>query len=974
MRYWQEPYLGIRAIPRNLTQFEFNAFFAFSASERRLISARRDRSHRVGLALHIGFMRMSGRQLSSVRTIPPLLLQHLGAALKVDVPDIASIRSLYSRAKTLSDHQRAAAKLLGFSRATEHQRRALVRFLREQVQVEFNRDRLLMDAKAWLYENKIVIEHERSLRSVIDTAVTENEAHLSDAIRKEVAAERLQRWLETPTAGRANGESTQRWLVEGPRRQSVTQLKLQFERVAFLTELGADKQALTCLSDQAKRYYAGVLAARPPSVSARIEEPRRTLEVACFIQTTLFSATDTLIAMTRQAIVDLWNKAKQQVIKAEAERGKSLASVIKSVRDLAEDSTLSEVDLRAKLLQIVADCSRHHPPSRAAATRERLLQHNRAVRALLHRLGDLPFEGQGDPPVLRAMATLKTLYASKCSELPADNAIDMGRVWADLLKGDDRALAMQALEVATLLGLRRALKNGSVYIAHSFAFRDRESMLIDAKEWSERRHQHQARMKLPRDPKEFTEPLVAKVAAGVKTLAEVLDAGKLTVEDGEIRASALGAEEISDDVGILSGKLFEAVADTQLPEVMLEVDSHVRYSWILLGREPRSADELLLCYAALLAQATALTPTDTARMMRGFSPQAISQAISMMQRESRLREANAGVFEYMHSHRIAEHWGRADLASSDMMSLETARNLWNSRADPRRKTPSHGAYSHLWARWGIFYDCPIVLNERQVGVALEGAIRQDLVKLGQLAVDTHGYTDYGMLQAKLQGFDLCPRLKDLKQRKLYLPVDFVVPEGLQAVALCSVHLDAFEASWDETTRLAASIRIGKLSAIDAMFRFGSAARGLPLYDAGVQAGRLLRTVFLCDWYTNPQFQRELMNALARGESVHTLQRTLHDGRVPRGHSRRAAELKGVSSSLALLSNIVMAWNTAHMQHAWDALAPQDRKLATPDNLRHIAPVHNGHINMRGELLFPLESYISRILPSQELVVVSGRTA
>jgi hypothetical protein len=179
-----------------------------------------------------------------------------------------------------------------------------------------------------------------------------------------------------------------------------------------------------------------------------------------------------------------------------------------------------------------------------------------------------------------------------------------------------------------------------------------------------------------------------------------LNAGLLTIDDGEIHSPALKAEDVPDVVVTLRHKLFEAVGDTQLPEVMLKVDSHVRYSWILLGREPRSAEELLLVYGALLAQATALTPTDTARMMRGFSSQAISQAISMMQHESRLREANAAVFDHLHSHRIAEHWGRADLASSDMMSLETARNIWNSRADPRRKTQSHGTYSHLSARWG----------------------------------------------------------------------------------------------------------------------------------------------------------------------------------------------------------------------------------------------------------------------------------
>jgi TnpA family transposase len=113
----------------------------------------------------------------------------------------------------------------------------------------------------------------------------------------------------------------------------------------------------------------------------------------------------------------------------------------------------------------------------------------------------------------------------------------------------------------------------------------------------------------------------------------------------------------------------------------------------------------------------------------------------------------------MHQHPIARHWGRAELASSDMMSLETTRSVWQARADPRRRTASIGMYTHVRDRWGIFYDQPILLNERQAGAAIEGVIRQNGGEdVTQLAVDTHGYTDFAMSLSRLLGFDLCPRL------------------------------------------------------------------------------------------------------------------------------------------------------------------------------------------------------------------------
>src|SRR5450631_4066327 len=69
-------------------------------------------------------------------------------------------------------------------------------------------------------------------------------------------------------------------------------------------------------------------------------------------------------------------------------------------------------------------------------------------------------------------------------------------------------------------------------------------------------------------------------------------------------------------------------------------------------------------------------------------------------------------------HAISATWGRSDLASSDMMSLETRRRVWQARLDPRRQTPSVGIYTYVRDRWGIFYAQPIVLNERQVGAAI----------------------------------------------------------------------------------------------------------------------------------------------------------------------------------------------------------------------------------------------------------------
>ena len=70
MQNWQTTYLGLKELPRELSTFELQTFFTFSRAERSVIGDRHGTTHKLGLALHIGFLRMSGRSLNAIRIVP----------------------------------------------------------------------------------------------------------------------------------------------------------------------------------------------------------------------------------------------------------------------------------------------------------------------------------------------------------------------------------------------------------------------------------------------------------------------------------------------------------------------------------------------------------------------------------------------------------------------------------------------------------------------------------------------------------------------------------------------------------------------------------------------------------------------------------------------------------------------------------------------------------------------------------------
>jgi len=147
MQGWHTTYLGMRELPREISTFEMQAFFTFECAEREVIDARRSNPLKLGLALHIGFLRMSGRLLNTFRVVPPALWRHLGNELGIDAPEVASLRAMYGRDRTLFDHQQVACTTLGFRWMSKHQRRALVRELRNEVSRCVDREQLLVRAR-----------------------------------------------------------------------------------------------------------------------------------------------------------------------------------------------------------------------------------------------------------------------------------------------------------------------------------------------------------------------------------------------------------------------------------------------------------------------------------------------------------------------------------------------------------------------------------------------------------------------------------------------------------------------------------------------------------------------------------------------------------------------------------------------------------------------------------------------------------
>jgi len=109
----------------------------------------------------------------------------------------------------------------------------------------------------------------------------------------------------------------------------------------------------------------------------------------------------------------------------------------------------------------------------------------------------------------------------------------------------------------------------------------------------------------------------------------------------------------------------------------------------------------------------------------------------------------------------------------------------------------------------------------------------------------------------LLGFRFAPRIRDLKDTKLYIPKNGQDYAGLQTMIGGNLNIKHIRAHWDEILRLATSIKQGTVTASLMIRKLGSYPRQNGLAIALRELGRIERTLFILDWLQNVELRRRV---------------------------------------------------------------------------------------------------------------------
>ena len=424
----------------------------------------------------------------------------------------------------------------------------------------------------------------------------------------------------------------------------------------------------------------------------------------------------------------------------------------------------------------------------------------------------------------------------------------------------------------------------------------------------------------------------------------------VTLAEGDLRITPL-RKNTPESAEAFAEQAYALMPHAKITEVLEEVDR-----WIGLGdhflhlrtRTPPKHRQALL--TAILADGINLGLTRMSEACSETTWRQLSWTADWHVREECYAQALAGLIDAQHSQPLAVHWGSGNTSSSDAQFFRAGgRGEVGGMVNLHYgQDPGVKFYTHISDRFGPFHTKVIAATANEAPHVLDGLLyHESSLVINEHYTDTGGFSDHVFAMCRLLGYRFAPRIRDLKEKRLYVLPGMTVPPELASLVAGTINLRAISGHWFELLRLAMSIKTGTVTASVILRKLAAYPRQNGLALALRELGKLERTLFTLDWLQDPELRRRSHVGLNKGEQQNALRRAVFFNRLGEIRDRSYENQRHRASGLNLLVAAIILWNTVYLQRAVDYLGKQGHH-PEPTDLAHLSPLGWEHINLTGD--------------------------
>lgn len=397
-----------------------------------------------------------------------------------------------------------------------------------------------------------------------------------------------------------------------------------------------------------------------------------------------------------------------------------------------------------------------------------------------------------------------------------------------------------------------------------------------------------------------------------------------------------------DDKSNFSNKIYSYFPKISMPEMLYEVNEWTNFLDDFKSFHKSKQEKQKTLLASLLADGHNL----------GFAKMSIASSIDefSLRRCSEiylnydnLSNAQKTLVNYHHSLNIVNNWGDGRNSSSDGMRVPINSKTIYADYNAHYGNRGGGIYRHISDQYTPYY--VQILEGRDSNHVLDGLLYHNTnLDISDHSTDTAGYTEQMFALTYLLGFNFKPRIKNLNKQQLY---SFETLE-INDIKFKKINEKIILDNYNQVIRLVESIRCGKVKASLILQKINSYNRSNGVAKGLKEIGRVLKTRYIIEYYTDGNLRKEVQKMLNKGESINSVARLIFFGKQGRlNESKIERQLEKVSCLNILLSALII-WNSRYLEKVYREIKNEDWFIE--EEFKRVSPLGTAHVNFLGRYI------------------------
>ena len=432
------------------------------------------------------------------------------------------------------------------------------------------------------------------------------------------------------------------------------------------------------------------------------------------------------------------------------------------------------------------------------------------------------------------------------------------------------------LEACVLTYLAEELRTGDVAVAGAQAYANWAGQLLSPAECAALLPAFCAEVGLPAGAAGFRAQLQARLTAqAAESDAGYPDNVDLVIdEQGTATLKRRRAAPPSPTALALEAELTRRMPERTLLGILARTGHWLQW-WRRFGpasgSDPKLGDAFFRYVLTTFTYGSNLGPAQAARHIAGVSAHELGATARRHVTIGKLNSAIADVVDAFCELDLVRAWGDGASVAADGTQIDTFIDNLLAETSIRYGGAGGIAYHHISDTYIALFSRFIPCGVWEAVYIIDGLLQQQArLKPATVHADTQGQSFPVFALAHLFGFELMPRIRNWKDLNFYRPaaaaryrhIDGLFGEPGRNL----IDWDLIESHYDDLMRVALSIQAGKISSVTLLRRLSSYSRRNNFYKAFREVGRVIRTVQLLRFLSDPQLRARTTAATNKAES------------------------------------------------------------------------------------------------------------